>query len=340
MREEINNILENSSEKTILVIGDTILDKSTYSKALGLSLESPTLKAKFLKETINIGGAANVVRSIKTLGAKCWFLTALKNKEARQELMKHEPSGKNINLLNAVETNIPTDNIKHRFYVQNGNENYKHFQLNTVNEILLDTKSVASIITELEYCLSIGKKPNTIVFSDYKCGYISDELKKSIIFYGNSNNIPVFVSSQSSNGSSNFHSYIGAQYFVLNNIEFENTFSTSFDSLYGECLNNFLDSIKINGYHHMFWKLKGIFVTSGEKGSKYLDIANRTIIENKGLLVEKPRNIIGAGDSFLAALSLFYDNPELGNEFANIWAGLFVQKEIGELPCLKDLMNT
>ena len=51
------------SNKRVLVIGDVILDVWTYAKAIGLSLETPTLKAKFTEKTHTLGGTGNVVNN-------------------------------------------------------------------------------------------------------------------------------------------------------------------------------------------------------------------------------------------------------------------------------------
>ena len=39
--------------KNVLIIGDVILDIWTYTKAIGLSLETPTLKTQFLEKKYN-----------------------------------------------------------------------------------------------------------------------------------------------------------------------------------------------------------------------------------------------------------------------------------------------
>ena len=75
------SLLEKMPEKTILVIGDPILDISVYSEAIGLSLETPTLKTKKIVSSTTMGGAANVVKNCLALGAKCHFVTVLGDDE-------------------------------------------------------------------------------------------------------------------------------------------------------------------------------------------------------------------------------------------------------------------
>ena len=53
--------LKTVFNKKVLVIGDVILDSWQYANAVGLSLESPTLKAQFTHKEQTFGGTANVV---------------------------------------------------------------------------------------------------------------------------------------------------------------------------------------------------------------------------------------------------------------------------------------
>ena len=94
MRKTIRDLVQAVSRKNFLIIGDTIVDKTTYTKALGLSLESPTLKAQFINETISLGGAANIAQHLTILGANCFFLTNIVTERFRRLLYE-----KGINLI-------------------------------------------------------------------------------------------------------------------------------------------------------------------------------------------------------------------------------------------------
>ena len=67
--------------KNVLIIGDVILDAWTYTKAIGLSLETPTLKTQLLEKKHTFGGTGNVVNNLSELGANITFLTLLGNDE-------------------------------------------------------------------------------------------------------------------------------------------------------------------------------------------------------------------------------------------------------------------
>ena len=61
--------------KNVLVIGDSILDHEIFCDALGLSLETPTLKASLQREEFCFGGASNVVNNLLALGTRVTYAT-------------------------------------------------------------------------------------------------------------------------------------------------------------------------------------------------------------------------------------------------------------------------
>ncbi|MDA7599014.1 PfkB family carbohydrate kinase [Alphaproteobacteria bacterium] len=107
--------------KKILLFGDTIIDINNYSKAIGLSLESPTLKTSFINEEINLGGAANVANNLIKLGAKVTFVTDLDLNLAGEFFDSR------IELINL---DLGGGGIKTRYWINRGDSKYKYLQIN------------------------------------------------------------------------------------------------------------------------------------------------------------------------------------------------------------------
>jgi bifunctional ADP-heptose synthase (sugar kinase/adenylyltransferase) len=334
MREEVRSLIDTISQKTILVVGDAIVDKSTYSKALGISLESPTLKAEFIKETINIGGAANVARNIAALGGYPILMTAIDDNSIVDELKK---SG--VLLFNSW---FYSTNVKHRFYVQQGNETYKHFQLNQQSRAL-DVVDAQHLVQSLENFLN---KIDVIAFSDYRLGFINEELRNAIFAYAIKRNIPVYAASQVSSKEPNFDFYAGVDYLSMNHNEAKSIIDQWPDKVKRKKIKH--KEIQFPIAHFKDLAKKGIYITNGEHGStfsgyncyshaskKQVDILNNNAWASK----VEVKNIIGAGDAFYAAVLAGCNDPVAANDLATLWAGLYVQKEYGELPCLNDLKN-
>ena len=111
--------------KKILVIGDTIIDKTVFTEAIGISLESPTLKTKLLSDEISYGGAANVAKNIARLGSECSFITIGE-----------------VDIPEVRTVSLPgTSAKKTRIWVHRRASDYRHLQINDdasgQNELLL-----------------------------------------------------------------------------------------------------------------------------------------------------------------------------------------------------------
>lgn len=327
------DLINTFNKKHILVIGDTIVDKTTYLKAIGLSLESPTLKTEFTKEETTFGGAANVVKTIVNLGGKCYFITNDLFDEAHSNF-------KYSNLDLFCGGKLPVK--KHRFWVEHGGSSYKHLQIN-YNPQNNEKYNNKRYIEETFFCginndLNVDWEDfSAIVFCDYKAEFITKSLREEIYTEAKRCKIPIFISSQSSTTPSNFQDYVGADYFVMNIKEANEFLGTNY---------NFTSSYP----DYKSWKslnAKGIYITRGENGSCFLDLEKEACfscpnIANlfPNLKIDKNSNIIGAGDCFLGTIVLGKDNPILGQKLANIVAGKFVQNnKLGDVPCSEDLLK-
>tara|TARA_R100000808_G_C2134765_1_gene143265 strand:+ start:59 stop:820 length:762 start_codon:yes stop_codon:yes gene_type:complete len=243
--------------KKILIIGDTIVDKDINLKAIGLSLESPTMKTSYIDDEVNFGGAANVARYASYFGADITFVTCMSKKSESRFLKKNK-----VSLLNLDDS---VENTKSRFYIKHGNERYKYLQINNTNNKNLN----------LDIDLDLNKY-DAIAFSDYRCGLISQNMiKKSL-----KSTAKTYGASQISSHRSNFARYMDMDYLVCNEKE----------------ANSFLRRV-------------GVLITKGEAGC----VLNG--ITYAATLIDKPQNLIGAGDCFYAAY-LTFDDPEKANKCA------------------------
>jgi sugar/nucleoside kinase (ribokinase family) len=184
--------------KKILIIGDTIIDHDIFLDAIGLSLESPTLKTIFKNEKYAFGGAANVARFAAKLGAEVTFVTSM-----TQEKALHFIAENSINLINL---NSFSDNIKSRYYIKKGDQQYNYLQVNHYNE----EQSTKEFVEKISF-----NNFDSVAISDYRCGFIVEEIinlirDKAKILY---------VASQLSDKKSNFEKYQMADYLICNETE-------------------------------------------------------------------------------------------------------------------------
>src|SRR5258706_12823496 len=61
------------ADKTVLCVGDLMLDEFVYGEVSRISPEAPAPVIAARRSETNIGGAGNVARNIASLGGRCIF---------------------------------------------------------------------------------------------------------------------------------------------------------------------------------------------------------------------------------------------------------------------------
>lgn len=142
------------TKKSVLLIGDTIVDRYVYLKPTGFSLETPTVKCELLNKKEEFGGAANVVKLLVGAGCKVDFWTSISS-----DLANRLQISCNANLFRISDET----QVKERYYITK-NETYKYLQVNDCKQSIC------------KYPHSDFQQYDTIVLSDYRLGAVSHEL--------------------------------------------------------------------------------------------------------------------------------------------------------------------
>lgn len=85
-RSRLDQIIRRFSHPHILVVGDVMLDQFLWGKCSRISPEAPVPVVEINRESFFPGGAANVARNLRALGAPCRLLGVLGDDPAGQEL--------------------------------------------------------------------------------------------------------------------------------------------------------------------------------------------------------------------------------------------------------------
>jgi D-beta-D-heptose 7-phosphate kinase/D-beta-D-heptose 1-phosphate adenosyltransferase len=182
--------------KKILIIGDTILDETVDTTAIGLSLETPTLKVSHDSTTVDLGGAANVAKNLVNLGCDVTFVTS----------GVVDVTGANVISLSG------SPHKKTRVWVSRGDGNYKYLQINQ--------KETARVETDVEVMQLLDQEHDTLVISDYSKGTLTPSLIRLLIKYTNFSEI--ISMAQISDKEYDYSIFNGSNFLVLNEREWEN----------------------------------------------------------------------------------------------------------------------
>jgi len=282
------------NSRHIVVVGDTIIDHAVYGEAVGLSLETPTIKGKHLYEEYSFGGASNVVNNLLALGQRVTFVTSASYSKYGDMIRNWSDPNLSVVCLDSDRENF----VKSRYWLSRGDSYYKFMQLNQGEPALMrdaEYKKIMSVVKNGEIDL--------VALVDYRGGIFDDpDQIRKIIEACNKKKIKVISSSQIS-GNNSRH-----EYFKNSNIVCMNKKEALENNPYFE----------VNEYqmNRLFRLLNsGVCVTLGSEGAAYYN--------GKELLIYPAETVdsidtCGSGDSFLAALCSKVETMDI--EFCNKWA--------------------
>jgi len=299
------------NNKKILVIGDCIIDHDVFSDCIGLSLETPTMKSRFVKEKYSFGGAANVVNNLLVLGCEVTFVTATSVDEFGKKVSNWSHPNLKINTL----LHQDQCSVKSRFWISRSDILYKYLQVNRGTPTELTEPYLENIFSLISDTL-----PDVVLLVDYRNGIFDREDKtQSLIEHCKSRNINVISSSQSSDRSSRYDYFRNSNLVCMNEHEARGTLSEFTSDISGMAkLCKYLNS--------------PVCVTRGPSGAILYD--GEVFYEHSGFSTDAV-DTTGAGDSFLAAIAYTVDNIDL--EFCNKWAAASTLKVGTHVPMKEDL---
>ncbi|MCP4181563.1 MAG: D-glycero-beta-D-manno-heptose-7-phosphate kinase [bacterium] len=173
-KEKLLKIFTNIKNKKIAIIGDLMLDAYIWGKVTRISPEAPVPVVHVNKKTYCLGGAANVMRNIVSLGGQAFAFGVVGKQENGQLLLQ---------LIN--EQNINSDNIivdSHYLTIEK-----QRIMADSQQLVRVDYEDKETISQELRDKLTgkiidlINKKElDAIIFEDYAKGLITSEMISKI----------------------------------------------------------------------------------------------------------------------------------------------------------------
>ncbi len=165
-------IIDGFQDKTILVLGDLMVDRYVRSQGRKLSREAPVPVADFVSEELVLGGAANLANNLVALGAKVRVLGVVGNDEPGKWIQE-ELEKKGVDISGTVVNSRPTS-LKTRFIL-----NHRQY-LRIDKESRTDVES--HVTKQFLYSLDdLLEDADGVVFSDYDKGVITPELISNVV---------------------------------------------------------------------------------------------------------------------------------------------------------------
>ena len=309
-------VIEQFSQKKILVVGDVMLDRYTLGTISRISPEAPVPVLEKVSEKCVLGGAANVANNIAALGAKP-FLFGVVGEDNAGETLLQLLKRSNIAWGGVIaDKNRPTT-VKHRFVVGEDHQLLRvdeevHYHL-TANA---ETKLLEGIRRAMKVC-------DGVVLSDYAKGVFSPTLTEKILLLARAAHKLVIADIKSVNKQK----FAGVDIVTPNVAE-------------GEEMTG-LHAISEIGMKLVEMLAANILLTRGSEG---MTVFNKTggSIEISAKKV-KAFDVSGAGDTVIATLILGMTSGlslEDASRVANNAGGLVVQKPGVATVTLEELKTT
>jgi D-beta-D-heptose 7-phosphate kinase / D-beta-D-heptose 1-phosphate adenosyltransferase len=270
--------------KTVLCVGDLMLDEFVYGEVSRISPEAPAPVIAAQRSETNIGGAGNVARNIASLGGRCVFVGLVGEDEAGARLKSELARHKNVESVLVSDPGRPTTR-KVRFVSE-------HF---STHMLRADWEKALPAAGEVEQKLIDAILPqlaraDIVLLSDYAKGVLTARVIRNVIDAARRANKRVIVDPK----SANFAIYRGATLLTPNRKEFaEATRSRAdTDQTIAEAARDAM----------VLADCEAILVTQSENGM--------TLVPRTGEVVHVPahpvkvRDVSGAGDTVAAALAL------------------------------------
>lgn len=313
-KEEIIQLFDAFNNMKVLIVGDAMIDAYMWGKIERQSPEAPVPVVEIEKHENRLGGAANVARNIKSLGATA-ILCSVVGDDFR---------GKQLKKLLEEET-LTTDGI----FAEKGRKTTIKTRVisEDKHQLRIDEEQTNAITVEKEFLDLVAQhlqNVDVVILQDYNKGVLTPSVIENVIKKANELGVSTIVDPK----TKNFLSYKNCTIFKPNLKEIKAGCNIEFDE-------NVIDEISA-ATKSLQEKLntKGILLTLSEKGvcMQIVDGFNHTNAEKRNIV-----DVSGAGDTVIATAALcLAGNIDFVNlsKFANLAGGLVCEK-VGVVPIEK-----
>src|SRR5688500_9989686 len=109
-RQRANEIIQRMADRRIVVLGDVMLDEFVWGSVTRISPEAPETVVNVRRESVHLGGAANVLANLISLGARGSVIGVVGHDAAGERIrasLRDNGARQNDDLL-IVDSNRPT----------------------------------------------------------------------------------------------------------------------------------------------------------------------------------------------------------------------------------------
>ncbi|MES2182397.1 MAG: D-glycero-beta-D-manno-heptose-7-phosphate kinase, partial [Pseudomonadota bacterium] len=300
------------SKKTVLVIGDVMLDRYLMGNVNRISPEAPVPVVLLNNSEERAGGAANVAANLSGLGLNTQIIGCIGDDSTGRALKQLITDAK-IDIANIMTSKQRPTVSKTR--VMSGNQQIVRIDDESAAAFTADeTKQLLKSVAN-----ALKAQPAMVILSDYAKGVLDGGTCQSIITQCRQLHIPVIADPK----GRDYSKYLGATALTPNKKETAEACGVAMHET--EALLQAAKQLKNN------LKLDFLAVTRGEEGISFIDDQK---IQHISATAKKVFDVSGAGDTVIATLAAGLVHGLTAHDalqLANIAAGIVVGK-VGTVP--------
>ena len=280
--------LTQFSSQRILVIGDMVADEHIFTRASGISREAPLPVLHFIDRKLVPGGATNVARNARALGAEVWVTGVIGNDQVGHDLREMlEDDRIHCNELYTADGRATS--IKTRIWAGGDQQPVQQqvCRIDRVERIPNSQELCQQVITGLATRIS---QIDAVIVADYEISMIEDSIIETVLHQAQAEGKTVTVDSHG-----NLKRFPAADTFTPNQPEVEFTL--------GRALNSHDDLEEAGTALLALLATKVLLITRGNEGMA-LFAAGAAPYHIPALGSSRVIDPTGAGDTVSAVLTL------------------------------------
>ncbi len=308
-KQKTLGIISKFVRSGVLVVGDIMVDHFIWGKVSRISPEAPVPVVDIHKDSMMLGGCANVLNTIYAMGGRVYVAGVVGDDDIGKELFRQLRERKIDTAGIMIEKGRPTT-LKTRI-VAHGQQVVR-FDKESRQSI-----PAASVTRILKYVKSLSHQIGAIVISDYSKGVVSRALMDGIKDIASESGIFLCVDPK----QSDFSIYAGAYIITPNHHEAQR--AAGMEIANGDDLMMLGETLLRK---HDF---KALLVTRGEEGMSLFEKGRIIRHTHFKARAKEVYDVTGAGDTVIGVLALALAakaNLKEATSLANHAAGIVVGK--------------
>ncbi|MDT4952558.1 MAG: D-glycero-beta-D-manno-heptose-7-phosphate kinase [Acidobacteriota bacterium] len=282
-QQRADELLRRASERFIVVYGDVMLDEFVWGDVTRISPEAPVPVVDIRRESVHLGGAANVLANAVALGARASVVGVVGNDRAGEQL---RAKLKETGLPDAPDTLIVDESRPTTLKTRIIAHSQTVVRADRERRTPVDVETEARIIEVLKEAI---KETDAFVVSDYDKGAVTPRILSEILPLVYKRKVPVLIDPK----IRNFDAYHPATLVTPNHHEALRLTNTEDHS----------DEALKRAAHLIRERLgcESVLITRGERGMMLLESYHEPVYVET--VAREVYDVTGAGDTVIATLA-------------------------------------